>query len=103
MMISSLSVVANTPESRQHYPYPCIIIVMPRAKKSADNWNYEASVEQVEEIITELETGELPLANIFEQFEKAITELKKCDTFLQEKQQQAQLLIETLLPEDSEE
>ncbi|MEL6937118.1 MAG: exodeoxyribonuclease VII, partial [Cyanobacteria bacterium J06607_17] len=38
----------------------------------------------------------------FEQFEKAVTELKKCDTFLQTKQQQAQLLIETLMPEDVE-
>ncbi|MEM9806766.1 MAG: exodeoxyribonuclease VII small subunit [Cyanobacteria bacterium P01_D01_bin.56] len=75
---------------------------MPRAKKTADTWNYETSVEQVEAIIAELETGELPLANIFDQFEKAVTELKKCDGFLQEKQKQAQLLIETLLPDESE-
>ena len=75
---------------------------MPRAKKSADTWNYEASVEQVEDIITNLETGDLPLADIFEQFERAVTELKKCDNFLQEKQQQAQLLIETLMPESDE-
>ena len=72
---------------------------MPRAKKPNDTWNYETSVEQVEAIITELETGDLPLANIFEQFEKAAAELKKCDAFLQEKQQKAQLLIETLMPE----
>ena len=75
---------------------------MPRAKKSTEAWDYEASVEQIEAIITDLETGELPLAHIFEQFEKAATELKKCDTFLQEKQQKAQLLIETLMPEDTE-
>ena len=75
---------------------------MPRAKKSAENWNYETSVEQVEAIITNLETGDLPLADIFEQFERAVTELKKCDNFLQEKQQQAQLLIETLTPESDE-
>lgn len=75
---------------------------MPRAKKSTETWDYEASVEQIEAIITDLETGELPLANIFEQFEKAATELKKCDTFLQEKQQKAQLLIETLMPDDAE-
>ena len=73
---------------------------MPRAKKSAETWNYETSVEQIEAIITDLETGELPLADIFEQFEKAVVELKKCDRFLQEKQQQAQLLIETLMPEE---
>ena len=76
---------------------------MPRAKKSAENWNYETSVEQVEAIITNLETGDLPLVDIFEQFERAVTELKKCDNFLQEKQQQAQLLIETLTPESDEE
>lgn len=75
---------------------------MPKAKKSAKTWDYEASVEQVEAIINDLETGELPLADIFEQFEKAVTELKKCDSFLQEKQQQAQLLIETLTPDESE-
>lgn len=75
---------------------------MPRAKKSAKTWDYEASVEQVEAIINDLETGELPLADIFEQFEKAVTELKKCDSFLQEKQQQAQLLIETLTPEETD-
>ncbi|MEM8613371.1 MAG: exodeoxyribonuclease VII small subunit, partial [Cyanobacteria bacterium P01_H01_bin.105] len=69
---------------------------MPRAKKSDKTWNYETSVEKVEAIITDLETGDLPLANIFEQFEKAVAELKKCDSFLQEKQQHAQLLIETL-------
>lgn len=75
---------------------------MPRAKKSAKTWDYEASVEQVEAIINDLETGELPLVDIFEQFEKAVTELKKCDSFLQEKQQQAQLLIETLTPEETD-
>lgn len=75
---------------------------MPRAKKTAKTWDYEASVQQVEAIITDLETGELPLADIFEQFEKAVTELKKCDSFLQEKQQQAQLLIETLTSEETD-
>ncbi len=75
---------------------------MPRAKKTSETWNYEASVEQIEAIIADLETGELPLADIFNQFEKAVTELKKCDSFLQEKQQQAQVLIETLLPDESD-
>ena len=75
---------------------------MPRAKKATETWDYETSVEQVEAIITDLETGELPLADIFEQFEKAVTELKKCDTFLQAKQQQAELLIETLVSDESE-
>ncbi|MEM9978276.1 MAG: exodeoxyribonuclease VII small subunit [Cyanobacteria bacterium P01_D01_bin.2] len=75
---------------------------MPRVKKSADTWNYETSIDQVEAIITDLETGDLSLADIFEQFEKAVTELKKCDTFLQKKQQQAQVLIETLVSEETD-
>ena len=75
---------------------------MPRAKKSAETWDYEASVQQVETIINHLETGELPLTEIFEQFEQAVAELKKCDTFLQAKQQQAQLLVETLMPESDD-
>lgn len=75
---------------------------MPRAKKTADTWNYEVSVEKVEAIITELETGELPIAEIFQQFEQAVTELKKCDSFLQEKQKHAQLLIENLLPDETD-
>ncbi|NEQ51959.1 MAG: exodeoxyribonuclease VII small subunit [Leptolyngbya sp. SIO3F4] len=75
---------------------------MPKAKKSSETWDYEASVDKIEEIINHLETGDLPLKEIFEQFEKAVTELKKCDSFLHEKQKQAKLLIETLIPNDTD-
>jgi exodeoxyribonuclease VII small subunit len=64
--------------------------------QSTEDWNYERAIAQIEATVVELEQGELPLADIFEQFEQAVTELRRCETFLTEKQQQATLLIETL-------
>jgi exodeoxyribonuclease VII small subunit len=59
-------------------------------------WNYEATVEQVEAIIEQIEAGKLPLADVFEQYAAAIKYLNQCENFLQERQQQMDLLIETL-------
>lgn len=76
---------------------------MPRAKKPPalpDDWSYEETLSEIEEITTQLETGELPLADVFEQFAKAVESLQKCDQFLQAKQTQASLLIETLVGKD---
>jgi len=67
--------------------------------KTAEDWNYEDAIARIETTVTALEQGELPLADIFEQFERAVTELRRCETFLTEKQQQATLLIETLPPQ----
>jgi exodeoxyribonuclease VII small subunit len=52
--------------------------------------------------VARLEQGDLPLATIFETFETAVAELQRCEAFLQAKQQQADLLIETLMDEGSE-
>jgi exodeoxyribonuclease VII small subunit len=79
---------------------------MPRAKKTPaasnlpDNWSYEETLQQVEAIATQLETGELPLAEVLERFAVAVGALQQCDQFLQMQQQQAALLIETLVGED---
>jgi exodeoxyribonuclease VII small subunit len=76
---------------------------MPRAKKTPalpDNWSYEDTLARIEMITAQLETGELPLAEVFEQFEEAVGSLQQCDQFLHSKQQQASLLIETLVAED---
>ncbi|MEW6494533.1 MAG: exodeoxyribonuclease VII small subunit [Cyanobacteriota bacterium] len=61
-----------------------------------ENWNYEATVDQVETIIKQIEAGELELAEVFEQFAAAVKYLRQCDTFLQGRQQQMDLVIETL-------
>jgi exodeoxyribonuclease VII small subunit len=70
--------------------------------KTAEDWNYETAIARIETTVTELEQGELPLADIFAQFEQAVTELRRCEGFLAEKQQQATVLIETLTPPASE-
>ena len=64
--------------------------------KPTEDWNYESAIARIETTVAALEQGELPLGEIFDQFEQAVTELRRCETFLTEKQQQATLLIETL-------
>lgn len=59
-------------------------------------WQYEASVAEVEKLIAQIETGELALEEVFNQFALAVTYLRRCETFLQSHQQQVDLLIETL-------
>jgi exodeoxyribonuclease VII small subunit len=66
-----------------------------------ENWNYETTVAQVETIIQQIETGELELADVFEQFAAAVRYLRQCEAFLQERQQQMDLLIETLEEESN--
>jgi exodeoxyribonuclease VII small subunit len=63
---------------------------------AAKNWSYEATVSTVEAIITELESGQLPLAEVLTQFEQAVQALQQCETYLADKQQQVNVLIETL-------
>ncbi len=62
-------------------------------------WNYEVTVAQVESIIEQIEAGTLSLDEVFEQFAAAVNSLRQCEAFLQERQQQMDLLIETLAEE----
>ena len=64
-----------------------------------ESWNYEAAVANVETIIARIEAGELELEEVFEQFAAAVEYLRSCETFLQKRQQQVDLLIETLKDE----
>ena len=63
------------------------------------NWNYEATVAEVEEIVAQIESGVLPLEEVFDQFATAVKLLRQCETFLMQGKQRMDLLIETL-PED---
>lgn len=67
-----------------------------------EDWNYEASVAEIEAIVDRIESGELQLADVLEQFEVAVQSLRQCEAFLTEKQQQVGLLIETLMDEPEE-
>ena len=59
-------------------------------------WNYEAKVAEVERIIAQIEAGKLELEDVFDQFATAVEYLRECESFLQHRQQQVDLLIETL-------
>jgi exodeoxyribonuclease VII small subunit len=63
------------------------------------SWNYEATVKQIESAIARIESGELELAQVFDEFAAAVDRLRQCETFLSERQQQIDLLIETLSDE----
>ena len=72
---------------------------MPTTKKTSkqkSTWKYEETVEKIEEIIDQIETGSLDLENVFERFSEATSYLKECDQFLSERQGKIELLIETL-------
>ncbi len=62
-------------------------------------WNYEVTVVKIEEIVNQIESGELELSEVFTQFTTATTHLQQCKDFLEYQQKQMNLLIETL--EDS--
>jgi exodeoxyribonuclease VII small subunit len=64
-----------------------------------ENWSYEGKVAEIEQIIARIEAGSLDLADVFDQFATAVEGLKECDQFLQERQLQVDLLIETLQDE----
>ncbi|MBF2067823.1 MAG: exodeoxyribonuclease VII small subunit [Calothrix sp. C42_A2020_038] len=73
---------------------------MPKGQKiTSEEWSYEAKVAEIDSIIARIETGQLDLAEVFEQFATAVQYLKECDSFLQTKQQQVDILIETLQDE----
>jgi exodeoxyribonuclease VII small subunit len=60
------------------------------------NWNYEATVANLETIINQIESGQLDLAEVFDKFAWAVAALQECEEFLADKKKQMNLLIETL-------
>lgn len=69
---------------------------MNHPKKSKKNWNYEESVTKVEDMINEIESGNLSLEDVFEKFAIAAAQLQQCEAFLQQGKNRMELLIETL-------
>jgi exodeoxyribonuclease VII small subunit len=63
------------------------------------DWNYEQTVQRIEATISRIESGELELAEVFDEFAAAVESLQECETFLAERQRQMDLLIETLKDE----
>ncbi|MEB3356594.1 MAG: exodeoxyribonuclease VII small subunit [Synechococcales bacterium] len=66
-------------------------------------WSYEATVARVENLILQIESGNLELAEVFDQFAIAIRHLQECESFLNHHRQEVDLLIETLYDRPEEE
>ncbi|MEG4496925.1 exodeoxyribonuclease VII small subunit [Microcoleus sp. F10-C6] len=62
-------------------------------------WNYEETVDRIEAIIDRVESGELPLEEVFEQFAVAVKCLQECESFLARGKEQMDLSIELLAAE----
>ncbi|EAZ88123.1 exodeoxyribonuclease VII small subunit [Crocosphaera chwakensis] len=61
-----------------------------------NDWDYETAISSVEEIINNIESGNLPLENVFQEFEVAVQEINQCEQFLNQGMEKMELLIETL-------
>lgn len=59
-------------------------------------WKYEAAVTRVEEILGEIESGELELSEVFDRFTVAVESLQQCEVFLSTQREQVDLLLENL-------
>ena len=65
------------------------------AKKDAkDGPNFEASLAELEQIIIELESGELPLDKMMERYEKGVKTLELCRKVLAQAEKKIELLIQ---------
>jgi exodeoxyribonuclease VII small subunit len=69
--------------------------------RTPNDWNYETAIASIEQMINKIESGDLPLETVFEEFELAVQEINQCEQFLNQGTKKMELLIETL--EDMEE
>lgn len=65
-------------------------------KSRGTDWSYEKTVEQVETILDAIESGDLELKEVLEQFAVGVESLRQCEEFLTSQQEQVELLLETL-------
>ena len=59
-------------------------------------WNYEETVDGIEEILGAIEGGDLELTEVFSQFAVAVDRLEQCENFLTQQREQVELLLENL-------
>lgn len=64
--------------------------------------HFEKSMTDLEEIVMQLEKGELSLDDSLKQFEKGIVLARKCQEILQQAEQKIEMLASTTTPISSE-
>ena len=70
---------------------------------STKKFNLEKSLAELEELVEELESGDLPLEKAMKKFEEGIKLTRGCQTALQEAEQKVEILLKSAGGEDLEE
>jgi exodeoxyribonuclease VII small subunit len=66
-------------------------------------FNLEKSLAELEELVEELESGDLPLEKAMKKFEEGIKLTRGCQTALKEAEQKVEILLKSAGGEDLEE
>ena len=69
---------------------------------SAKKFNLEKSLADLEELVEELETGDLPLEKAMKKFEEGIKLTRGCQTALKEAEQKVEILLKSAGGEELE-
>ena len=70
---------------------------------STKKFNLEKSLAELEELVEELESGDLPLEKAMKKFEDGIKLTRGCQTALKEAEQKVEILLKSAGGEDLEE
>jgi len=76
------------------------------AKKDKQDFNFEKALENLEQLVSSMESGELSLEDSLKAFETGIKLTRECQTALKEAEQKIQVLMneegdtEEMKPED---
>ena len=63
------------------------------ANKKTNSFNFEQALENLEELVTAMEEGELSLEESLQAFEKGIKLTRECQSALKKAEQKVQVLI----------
>lgn len=66
---------------------------MPK-KKPADSFDFENALEELENLVTAMEEGDLSLEESLQAFEKGIKLTRECQTALKQAEQKVQVLLD---------
>lgn len=74
---------------------------MTAGKDSRTGKNFEASLEEIERIVAEIEGGELPLDRMVPKFKQAAELISRCRSMLAKVEQQIKVVEDKYMDEDS--
>ncbi len=66
---------------------------MSESKKTSKKFNFEKALGELEEIVSRLDSGELGLEEMLEEFERGIKLVRSCQKFLEQAQKKVEMLI----------